>query len=150
MVAYDAVIQQKRRYGHRISLTTPGQPKLQSPGPCSSSELSPSAPASAGWGTSPRVGRTGRCPAFLRDSSIAMSLMLHLHFGSRSSRRSSLAMSIWVSAKRVLANTIMSKCRADPALNVEGVGWAGAHECLSLLSLLEPVHAVLDGKQLLL
>ena len=28
---YDAVIQQKRRHGHRISLTTPGQPKLQSP-----------------------------------------------------------------------------------------------------------------------
>ena len=27
---YDAVIQQRRRHGHRISLTTPGQPKLQS------------------------------------------------------------------------------------------------------------------------
>ena len=49
----------------------------------------------------------------------------------------------------VLANAIMGKCRANPALNIERVGFTGAHECLSLLSLLEPVHAVLDGKQLL-
>ena len=88
------------RHGHCIKSHHAWPAKTAVATSCSSSELSPPAPAGWGWGTSPLVALAGR-PAFCRrDSRIDMSLMLH--FGSRSSFRSSLAISIWVSAKQDL------------------------------------------------
>ena len=95
------------RHGHRIKshLTTPGQPKLQLPHPAPHLSCHPRhLPGTSRLGLGHRPLSSGLValagwPAFCRcDSRIDMSLMLH--FGSRSSFRSSLAISIWVGAKQ--------------------------------------------------